>query len=61
MLNNIGDKENEMNITVTSLFNSMTDRDFMTLHRAGQLKHFCNALSIDIHSNKNEKDYTYTA
>ena len=61
MLNNIEDRENKMNITVTSLFNSMTDKDFMILHEAGQLKQFCYALSLDLNSKHDEKDYTYTA
>jgi hypothetical protein len=39
-----------MNITVMKLFNTMTDRDFITLHQAGQLKHFCDALSVDLNS-----------
>jgi hypothetical protein len=50
-----------MDITVTSLFNSMTDKDFMALHEAGQLKNFCDALSIDLQPSKNEKNNTYTA
>jgi len=61
MLNNIEDRANRMDITVTSLFNSMTDKDFMALHDAGQLKNFCDALSIDLQPSKNEKNYTYTA
>jgi hypothetical protein len=61
MLNNIEDRENKMNITVTSLFNSMTDKDFMILHEAGQLKQFCYALSLDLNSKHDEKDNTYTA
>lgn len=61
MLNNTEDRASKMNITVRSLFNSMTDKDFIVLHEAGQLKHFCDALSVDLHSDNNEKDYTYTA
>jgi len=61
MLNNIEDRENKMNITVTSLFNSMTDKDFMILHEAGQLKQFCYVLSLDLNSKHDEKDNTYTA
>ena len=61
MLNNIGGKANRMNITVTKLFNSMTDKDFMMMHEMGQLKTFCDALSIDLQPKNNEKDNTYTA
>ena len=61
MLNYIEDKENRMNIKITSLFNSMTDSDFMMLHKHGQLKTFCDALSVDLQPKTNEKDYPYTA
>jgi hypothetical protein len=50
-----------MNVTVTSLFNHMTDADILALHEAGELKNFCWALSVDLQSKGNEKDYTYTA
>lgn len=52
---------NNMNITVIKLFNSMTDKDFMMLHKTGQLKNFCDALSLDLNSNHNEKDNSYSA
>jgi hypothetical protein len=61
MLNHIRDKENKMNVTVSGLFNHMTDADFLALHEAGELKNFCWALSVDLQSKKNEKNYTYTA
>jgi len=57
----IGDKENNMEINAISLFNHMTDKDFMILHKAGQLKQFCYALSLDLNSKHDEKDNTYTA
>ena len=60
MLNNIGGKANRMNITVTKLFNSMTDKDFMMMYEMGQLKTFCDALSLDLNAN-HEEDNTYTA
>ena len=50
MLNYIEDKENRMNLKISSLFNSMTDSDFMMLHEHGQLKTFCDALSVDLQS-----------
>jgi len=49
-----------MNVTPMKLFNNMTDEDFVFLHEEGQLKSFCDALSLDLHR-KNEKDTTYTA
>ena len=39
-----------MELTNSKLFNTMTDEDFIYVHRAGQLKRFCNALSIDLNS-----------
>ena len=41
----IGVKEDKMDLTISRLFNTMTDEDFMYVHRAGQLNRFCNALS----------------
>ena len=62
MLNLIEAKESKMNeIRVSSLFNHMTDADFMALHNAGALKEFCDALSLDLQPKDHEKDYTYTA
>jgi hypothetical protein len=61
MLNSIEDKANNVNLTIKNVFNSMTDRDFIMLHNTGQLKNFCNALSLDLQPRNNEKDYTYTA
>jgi hypothetical protein len=50
-----------MNITVKQLFTSMTDEDFLILHEEGQLKSFCDALSLDLQSRNNETNHTYTA
>ncbi len=52
---------NEMDLTTLSLFNHMTDADFLALHEAGELKNFCWALSVDLQSKNNEKSNTYTA
>ena len=60
MLNNTRDKVDRMNMTPIRLFNNMTDEDFVFLHEAGQLKSFCDALSLDLHK-KDEKDTYYTA
>ena len=60
MRNPIEDKVGNMNMPPIRLFNNMTDEDFVFLHEAGQLKSFCDALSLDLHK-KDEKDTYYTA
>lgn len=60
MLNSIGDKASNLNITIKQIFNNMTDKDFMMLHNTGQLKNFCNALSLDLQPRNHEEDNTYT-
>ena len=50
MLNFIEDKENKMQVRAITLFNNMTDEDFMYVHEAGQLKRLCMALSLDLNS-----------
>lgn len=57
----IGDKENNMEINAISLFNHMTDEDFMAIHEAGQLKKLCLALSLDLQPKNYEKDNSYSA
>jgi hypothetical protein len=37
-----------MDISAVSFFKSMTDEDFMVVHKAGRLKDLCTALSIDL-------------
>ena len=54
-------KENRMELSTIALFNHMTDEDFMVLHEAGQLKSFCDALSVDLSPKSYEKDNTYSA
>lgn len=61
MLNNIEGKGSRMNVTVQQLFTHMTDADFLALHEAGELKNFCDALSIDLQPKTYEKNHTYTA
>jgi|TARA_B100000768_G_C11266555_1_gene371363 hypothetical protein len=39
----------------------MTDEDFIAIHKAGQLKNLCQALSIDLQPKENEQNTTYTA
>jgi hypothetical protein len=60
MLNSTVVKENDMNLTPMKLFNNMTDEDFYFLHEEGELKSFCDALSLDLHR-KDEPDRTFTA
>lgn len=57
----IGDKENNMEIDAISLFNHMTDEDFMAIHEAGQLKKLCLALSLDLQPKNYEEDNPYSA
>ena len=61
MLKLIGDKEDSMDLSTLSLFNHMTDEDFLAVHNAGQLKNMCFALSLDMQSLKDKKLKTYEA
>ena len=60
MLNHIEGKENKMYLTVTQIFNSLTDKDFIMMHETGQLKTFCDALSLDLNTD-HEKNNSYSA
>lgn len=61
MLKHIADKEDKMIFKVQTLFNNMSDEDFLAVHEAGQLKNLCYALSIDLQPKDNEKSTTYLA
>ena len=64
MSKHIAVKEDNMDLSTISLFNHMTDADFLAVHNAGQLKNLCMALSLDLQSIKDEKiktNNTYTA
>ena len=37
-----------MDAPTLTLFNNMTDEDFIAIHKAGQLKNLCLALSFDL-------------
>jgi hypothetical protein len=50
-----------MDIRTIDLFNGLTDDDFLAIHEAGQLKKLCLALTLDLNSDKDEKNKTYTA
>tara|TARA_R110000764_G_scaffold227715_1_gene317958 strand:- start:58 stop:204 length:147 start_codon:yes stop_codon:yes gene_type:complete len=45
-----------MEAPTLTLFNNLTDEDFMAIHKAGQLKSLCLALSLDIESCFTTKD-----
>ena len=57
----IEDRVDKMELNTISLFNNLTDEDFMAIHHAGQLKRLCLALSLDLNSKYNEKDHSYKA
>jgi len=46
----IEDRENKMQVRALTLFNNMTDEDFIYVHEAGQLNRLCMALSLDLNS-----------
>ena len=52
---------NEMDFTALSLFNHMTDADFLAIHDAGQLKSLCLDLSLALQSIKSKNKTTFTA
>ena len=57
----IGDKVSKMELSIISLFNNLTDEDFMAIHNAGQLKKLCLALSLDLQPKNYEEDNSYSA
>jgi hypothetical protein len=61
MSKRIEGKASKMELSTISLFNNLTDEDFIAIHNAGQLKRLCLALSIDLNINYDEKDNSYTA
>jgi hypothetical protein len=61
MSKHIGGKGNRMEFSTITIFNNLTDEDFMAIHEAGQLKKLCLALTLDLNMSRNEKDNHYTA
>jgi len=61
MLKRIRGKEGKMELSTISLFNHLTDEDFLAIHNAGQLKNLCQALTLDLQHKKEGKDTTYSA
>ena len=45
-----------MDAPTLTLFNNMTDEDFIAIHNAGQLKSLCLALSLDLEISSYPKD-----
>jgi len=39
----------------------MTDEDFLIIHKVGQLKNLCYALTLDLQPKTNENNKTYSA
>ena len=61
MLNPIEDRVNKMMTTPITLFNNLSNSDLVVIAEAGELKNFCNALTLDLITEKDEKDTTYEA
>ena len=49
MPKHIGDRVDRRNTNMVQLFDTMSDKDFKIIWEQGQLRNFCNALSLDIH------------
>tara|TARA_B110000495_G_C22483505_1_gene298486 strand:- start:37 stop:213 length:177 start_codon:yes stop_codon:yes gene_type:complete len=56
MLKPIEDKENRLHFNMTQFFNSMSDKDFIMMYEMGQLRNFCNALTVDLNTKLIGKD-----
>jgi|TARA_R110000744_G_C19279500_1_gene553442 hypothetical protein len=50
-----------MDIRTIDLFDGLTDEDFLAIHKAGQLKKLCLALTLDLNTDEDGKNKTYTA
>lgn len=61
MLNPIEDKVSKMMTTPITLFNNLSNSDLVIIAEAGELKNFCNALTLDVITRTNEEDTTYEA
>lgn len=49
MPKHIGDRVDRRNTNMVQLFDTMSDKDFKIIWEQGQLRNFCNALSLDMH------------
>ena len=61
MLNLIEVKGNNMTTSAVHLFNNLTNEDLLAIMDAGELNNFCNALTLDLRSDTDEKNTTYEA
>jgi len=62
MLNFTEVKESNMvTMSPIQIFNNLSNDDLLDVAEAGQLTNFCNALTLDMISQNNEKDTTYKA
>ena len=61
MLNPIEDKVSKMITTPVTLFNNLSNSDLVVIAEAGELKNFCNALTLDVITGDNEENTTYEA
>lgn len=53
--------ENNMTLTPTKIFDKLTNKDLIAIADAGELNSFCNALTLDLATQQDEKDRTYKA
>ena len=61
MLNLMEGKESKMTATPVQLFNNLNNDDLLAIADAGELKNFCNVLTLDLLTRDNEEDTTYKA
>ncbi len=61
MLNPIKDKVSKIMTTPISLFNNLSNSDLVVIAEAGELNNFCNALTLDLITEKGEEITTYKA
>jgi hypothetical protein len=61
MLNPIEDKVSKIMTTPISLFNNLSNSDLVVIAEAGELNNFCNALTLDLITEKGEEITTYKA
>tara|TARA_B100001093_G_C26292815_1_gene785995 strand:- start:16 stop:168 length:153 start_codon:yes stop_codon:yes gene_type:complete len=47
--------------TPITLFNNLSNSDFIAIAEAGELKNFCDALTLDLATNFHGKNTTYEA
>lgn len=57
-MRNFINNQSNMIISASMFFSTLSDREFIMIAEAGELKNLCNALSIDLHS---KTQYTYEA